>query len=89
MDISTNETTAQAATNQATLPAGKLVLIGIFGPKADLEALVRTRRGKIERVKRGMRLHNATISAIAPDRIVLSDGPTTEILTFPDAKSGS
>ncbi|MEP3846404.1 MAG: hypothetical protein ABJM43_13810 [Paracoccaceae bacterium] len=87
MDTATNETTANAATDHATLPVGTLVLIGIFGSDTDLECLVRTDSGKIKRVKRGMQLDNATVAAIAHDRILLSRGPSTEILTFPIAKT--
>ena len=87
MGAATNETTAIAATHQAALPVGKLVLIGIFGSDTDLECLVRTGGGAIKCVKRGMQLGNATVSAITHDRILLSRGPSTEILTFPNAKT--
>ncbi len=83
MDATTNSKTAKAATNQGALPLGKLTLIGVFGPDTDLEALVRTERGQIKRVKKGSRLRRSIVSAIAPDRILLSHGPTTETLTFP------
>ncbi|MEO9896232.1 MAG: hypothetical protein ABJD13_06635 [Paracoccaceae bacterium] len=89
MDTPTNETTAQAATDQASLPTGKLVLIGIFGPVSNPEGLVRTSGGKIKRVRQGTRLRNATISTIAPDHIVMSHGTTTTVLTFPDTRNGS
>ncbi|MEO9515360.1 MAG: hypothetical protein ABJH45_26105 [Paracoccaceae bacterium] len=87
MGTTTNETTAIAATDQAALPAGKLVLIGIFGSDSNLECLVRTDSGAIRCVKRGMHLGNATVSAISHDRILLTRGPSTEILTFPNANS--
>ncbi len=86
MTETTNAETAQAATQSAALPRRAPTLIGIFGPDNDLTALVRLPSGDIARLRPGDMLDRGTITAIAPDRVIVQTGPQTDSLRFPDVR---
>lgn len=61
-----------------------LALIGIFGPEADLRALIRLPNGRIERVGVGDRVARQDVVAIGADAVVLARGSKTQRLAFAD-----
>ncbi len=75
-----NSTVNSAATQKGVLSKSSASVLGIFGPKNDLRALVRLSSGRVKKVKRGSRFGTGTIVAIDEHGIMLQQsGQTTRI----------
>ena len=83
--MSTQEDTSRRVARIATqeVRLDRFALIGIFGSDRAPGALVRTRDGQIARVTLGDTVDGATVAAIHIDRVVLSRGTGTQVLTLP------
>ncbi len=75
-----NKTVTSAATQQGALSKNSITLLGVFGPKADMRALMRMSSGRVKEVKLGSRVSSGTIVAIDAEGIMLrQSGQTTRI----------
>ena len=85
MTTTTQEPTPQNVANLATQNAdlGRLALIGVFGSQTGPAALIRDRKGTVQRVIIGDQVANQTVTAIAEDRVILARGGKTSTLTLP------
>ncbi len=77
----TNTTVASAATSQNRINLDATALIGVIGPSAAQEALIRFPEGHVVKVRAGAKVKGlGYIAAIRDDQVVLSDGGATKIL---------
>ena len=85
MTTTTQEPTPQNVPDLATQNAdlGRLALIGVFGSQTAPAALIRDRKGTVQRVIIGDQVANQTVTAIAEDRVILARGGKTSTLTLP------
>ncbi|XDA96599.1 amidophosphoribosyltransferase [Sulfitobacter sp. LCG007] len=81
MTSQTNPAVAQFATRKIRFE--DTTLIGVFGKPGDKVALLRLDNGRIERVKTGDKVGNATVLAIGDDRIALVRGGRNTVLQLP------
>ncbi|WP_253276798.1 hypothetical protein [Ruegeria sp. 6PALISEP08] len=58
-------------------------VLGIFGPKSDLRALMRLSSGRVKEVKPGSRVASGTVIAIDEDGIMLRQSGQTKRITIP------
>lgn len=83
-----SETTPALVAEQATLPnilpLDGVTLIGIFNAHDGPAALLRSSRGKIERVTPGAQAMGMTVTAIGADTVMLTNrAGTTHALAVP------
>ena len=85
MTTTTQEPTPQNVADLATQNAdlGRPALIGVFGSQTAPAALIRDRKGTVQRVIIGDQVANQTVTAIAEDRVILARGGKTSTLTLP------
>ncbi len=74
---------AKMATASGRVTAGKLNLIGLFGPQNNLSALVREASGRIRRVKKGQSLSTGRIMAIDENGLMMEKNGRTWRLSLP------
>lgn len=67
----------EAATQAAKIRANGLTVLGVFGPKGDLRALVRLPGGKIEEVSPGDRTRAGEVMGIDAEGLMLRHGGQT------------
>lgn len=67
----TSPRVAKEATQANALPATGLSLLGLFGSKNDLQAMVRLPSGRVKTVKTGSRLAQGRVLGIDPTGLVL------------------
>ncbi|AAV95923.1 hypothetical protein KQ247_02410 [Ruegeria pomeroyi] len=67
----------EAATQAAKIRANGLTVLGVFGPKDDLRALVRLPGGKIEEVSPGDRTRAGEVMGIDAEGLMLRHGGQT------------
>lgn len=79
----TPERVARIATTDRALARGKTDLIGLFGPRNNMSALIRTSRGAIKRVEVGETLSIGRIVAIDEKGVILSKNGQNRRLTLP------
>ena len=60
-----------AATQQGVIRKNQIAILGVFGPKDKLRALVRLSNGRVEQVKTGDRVASGQIVAIDDKGIML------------------
>ncbi|KIN76694.1 pilus assembly protein PilZ [Sulfitobacter mediterraneus] len=72
---------AKLATEQVRLE--RTALIGIFGSNAAPGALIRTNRGKFERVAVGDKVAGGIVAAISEDSLVLAKRGKTTLMKLP------
>lgn len=77
MSETTPDRVAQSATLSDILPMNGLTIIGIFTTHDGPAALLRSSRGKVERVIPGAKTLGVTITAIGDDRVMLVDSNGT------------
>ena len=78
------DSVAATATSQGVLDRGELTLLGLFGPEADLAALVRLPSGRILKVVTGDRLARGRVVAIDAEGLMLQRGGATSRITIPE-----
>ncbi len=74
---------ARMATQNDVLNRGGTDLIGLFGPKTGLTALVREAGGRIRRVKAGDRLSLGRVLAIDETGVIINRNGQNRRLTLP------
>ncbi|MEM9268193.1 MAG: hypothetical protein AAGA78_04570, partial [Pseudomonadota bacterium] len=82
--LPTTASVARAATQPDALPSRGLVLIGVYGTTNSRHALVRTRRGKFETVRRGDVIDGFQVSAIGLDTVRVRRGGKDQVLRLPN-----
>ena len=80
------EPTPPHVAKHATRPArlDRLALIGIFGTDTARAALIRDRNGTVQRVTVGDKVANRTVTAIGEDRVILTRGNQSSMLSLPE-----
>lgn len=80
-EIMSNATVKSAATQKGALKKNSVSVLGVFGPKADMRALMRTSSGRVKEVKLGSRVSSGTVVAIDAEGVMLrQSGRTTRIV---------
>lgn len=84
MSETTSALVADTATLPDILPLDGVTLVGIFNAYDGPAALLRSPRGKIERVSPGAQSMGMTVTAIGTDTVMLTDrAGTTHALALP------
>ncbi|WP_170752815.1 hypothetical protein [Ruegeria lacuscaerulensis] len=78
-----NATVKSAATQKSALKKNSVSLLGVFGPKSDLRALMRLSSGRVKEVKPGSRVSSGTVVAIDPDGVMLRQSGQTRRIAIP------
>ncbi|GAA6158189.1 MULTISPECIES: hypothetical protein [unclassified Ruegeria] len=78
-----NATVKSAATQKSALKKNSVSLLGVFGPKSDLRALMRMSSGRVKEVKPGSRVSSGTVVAIDPDGVMLRQSGQTRRIVIP------
>ncbi|WP_420586929.1 hypothetical protein [Ruegeria sp.] len=78
-----NATVESAATQKGALKKSSVSLLGVFGPKAEMRALVRLSSGRVKEVKLGSRVSSATVVAIDGDGVMLRQSGQTKRIAIP------
>lgn len=81
--IMANATVKSAATQAGALKKNAVSVLGIFGPKADLQALVRMSSGRIKKVKPGSRVGPGKVVAIDENGVVLRQSGQNRRIDIP------
>lgn len=81
--IPTRSSVAKRATVKNAISLNRLSLIGVFGAQSQRQALVRTARGKILKVKVGDRLDGGQVSAIGEHELYYVKGGRNIRLAMP------
>ncbi|WP_424833485.1 hypothetical protein [Ruegeria sp.] len=78
-----NATVKATATQTGVLKKNSVSVLGVYGPKADMRALMRMSSGRVKKVKIGSRVASGTVVAIDEDGIVLRQSGQTRRMTIP------
>ncbi|WP_120635610.1 hypothetical protein [Ruegeria sp. EL01] len=78
-----NTTVKSAATQKGALKKNSVSVLGIFGPKANLHALMRLSSGRVKEVKPGSRVASGTVVAIDEHGIMLRQSGQTKRIAIP------
>ncbi len=78
-----NTNVKSAATQAGALKRNSVSVLGIFGPKADLRALMRLSSGRVKEVKPGSRVASGTVVAIDEDGIMLRQSGQIRRMAIP------
>ena len=78
-----NSIVKSTATQKGALKKNTVSVLGIFGPKSDLRALMRLSSGRVKEVKPGSRVASGTVIAIDEDGIMLRQSGQTKRITIP------
>lgn len=78
-----NATVKTAATQKGALKKNSVSVLGVFGPKANLRALMRMSSGRIKEVKTGSRVASGTVVAIDEQGIMLRQSGQTHRIAIP------
>ena len=84
MSNDTPITAAHHATEPDALDTGSLCLLGLFGPDADMRALIRLPGGRVVRVEAGSRIKGSNVVAIDADGLILLKRGKTRRITMPE-----
>ncbi len=79
----TSDLVARKATQSSALPQNSLSLLGLFGAKSDLSAMVRLPSGRVKTVRPGSRVANGKVLGIDATGIVLEKSGRTQRLEMP------
>ncbi len=60
-----------AATQQGVIRKNQIAILGVFGPKDALRALVRTSNGRVKQIERGDHVASGEVVAIDDKGIIL------------------
>jgi len=78
-----NATVQSAATQRGALKKNSVSVLGVFGPKADMRALMRLSSGRVKEVKPGSRVASGTVVAIDEHGIMLRQSGQTRRIAIP------
>ncbi len=78
-----NTTVKSAATQTGALNRNSVAVLGVFGPKAELQALVRLSSGRVKKVKPGSRVASGKVIAIDENGVVLRQSGQNHRITIP------
>lgn len=78
-----NATVKSAATQKGALKKSSLSVLGVFGPKSDMRALMRMSSGRVKEVKLGSRVSSGTVVAIDADGVMLRQSGQTKRMVIP------
>ncbi|WP_171124761.1 MULTISPECIES: hypothetical protein [unclassified Ruegeria] len=78
-----NATVKSAATQKGALKKNSVSLLGIFGSKTDMRALVRLSSGRVKEIKPGSRIASGTVVAIDDDGVMLRQSGQTKRIAIP------
>lgn len=78
-----NANVKSAATQRGALKRNSVSVLGIFGPRTDLQALVRLSSGRVKEVKTGSRVASGTVVAIDEHGIMLRQSGQTRRIGIP------
>ncbi|WP_171240684.1 hypothetical protein [Ruegeria sp. HKCCA5491] len=78
-----NANVKSAATQKGALKKNSVSLLGIFGSKTDMRALVRLSSGRVKEVKPGSRIASGTVVAIDDDGVMLRQSGQTKRIAIP------
>ncbi|WP_037315957.1 hypothetical protein [Ruegeria halocynthiae] len=78
-----NATVKGAATQKGALKRNSVSVLGVFGPKADMRALMRLSSGRVKEVKLGSRVTSGTVVAIDADSVILRQSGQTRRIVIP------
>lgn len=66
-----NATVKSAATQSGALKKNSVSVLGVFGPKSEMQALIRLSSGRVKKVKPGSRVASGKVIAIDEEGVVL------------------
>ena len=78
-----NSTVKSAATQAGALKKNSVSVLGIFGPKSELRALVRLSSGRVKKVKPGSRVASGKVIAIDEKGVVLRQSGQNRRIDIP------
>ncbi|MCA0904811.1 hypothetical protein LCM27_00220 [Ruegeria marisrubri] len=78
-----NAKVQSAATQRGALKKSSVSVLGVFGPKADMRALMRLSSGRVKEVKPGSRVASGTVVAIDEHGIMLRQSGQTRRIAIP------
>lgn len=79
----TSDFVAAQATKPISIPRNSILLLGVFGPEANMKALVRLPGGRIQTVEAGKSLHGGTVRAIDENGLILQKNNKLQRLYLP------
>jgi len=78
-----NTTVKSAATQRGALKKNSVSVLGIFGPKANMRALMRLSSGRVKEVKPGSRVASGRVVAIDEHGVMLQQSGQTKRMAIP------
>lgn len=78
-----NTTVKSAATQRGALKKNSVSVLGIFGPKANMRALMRLSSGRVKEVKPGSRVASGRVVAIDEHGVMLQQSGQTKRMVIP------
>lgn len=78
-----NTTVASTATQKSVLHKHSVSVLGVFGPSADMRALVRLSSGRVKEVKTGSRVASGTVVAIDEHGVMVRQSGQTRRIAIP------
>ncbi len=78
-----NANVKNAATQKGALKKNSVSVLGVFGPKADMRALMRLSSGRVKEVKPGSRVSSGTVIAIDDEGVMLRQSGQTRRIVIP------
>ena len=78
-----NTTVKSAATQRGALKKNSVSVLGIFGPTANMRALMRLSSGRVKEVKPGSRVASGRVVAIDEHGVMLQQSGQTKRMVIP------
>ncbi len=78
-----NTTVKSAAAQKGALKKNSVSVLGIFGPKANMRALMRLASGRVKEVKPGSRVASGKVLAIDEHGVMLQQSGQTKRIAIP------
>ncbi|MES0824181.1 hypothetical protein [Ruegeria sp. SCP11] len=78
-----NATVKSAATQKGALNKSTISVLGVFGPKSEMRALMRLSSGRVKEVELGSRVSSGTVVAIDDEGVMLRQSGRTKRITIP------
>ncbi len=82
-EIMSNANVKSAATQKGALKKNSVSVLGVFGSKTDMRALVRLSSGRVKEVKPGSRVSSGTVIAIDNEGVMLRQSGQTKRIVIP------
>ncbi len=78
-----NATVKSAATQKGALKKSSVSVLGVFGSKTNMRALMRLSSGRVKEVKPGSRVASGTVVAIDEHGVMLRQSGQTKRIAIP------